>query len=122
MLQEESGDAEILADPMLPKVFYNLIDNSVRHGQTVTEIRISILREKEGRLVIIYEDNGIGIPAPEKELIFNREFGKNTGLGLFLIREILAITGITIRENGTPGTGARFEILVPKGASRFTPA
>ena len=67
MLQEESGNVEILADPMLPKVFYNLIDNSVRHGQTVTEIRISILREKEGRLVIIYEDNGIGIPAPEKE-------------------------------------------------------
>ena len=61
-------------------------------------------------------------PLPKKRLIFNREFGKNTGLGLFLIREILAITGITIRENGTPGTGARFEILVPKGANRFMPA
>ncbi len=43
-------------------------------------------------------------------------FGKNTGIGLFLAREILSITGITIRETGTPGKGTRFEITVPKGA------
>jgi signal transduction histidine kinase len=46
-------------------------------------------------------------------------FGKNTGLGLFLSREILAITGITITENGIPGKDAQFEITVPKGAYRF---
>jgi len=39
--------------------------------------------------------------------------------GLFLGGEILAITGITITENGTPGKGARFEITVPKGMYRF---
>jgi signal transduction histidine kinase len=54
------------------------------------------------------------------ERIFERGYGKNTGLGLFLSREILAITGITITENGVPGKGARFEITVPKGAYRFT--
>ena len=32
---------------------------------------------------------------------------------------ILSITGITITETGTPGQGARFEIVVPKGAYRF---
>jgi signal transduction histidine kinase len=53
-----------------------------------------------------------------KEKIFERGFGKNTGLGLFLAREILVITGITITENGTPGKGARFEITVPKGMWR----
>jgi len=55
----------------------------------------------------------------EKEKIFNQGYGKNTGLGLFLSREILALTGMTIRETGTPGKGARFEILVPIGAYRF---
>jgi len=45
--------------------------------------------------------------------------GEVSGLGLFLSREILAITGITITETGKPGTGARFEILVPKGAWRL---
>ena len=39
-------------------------------------------------------------------------------MGLFLAREILGIYGISIRECGTPGTGARFEIRVPKGAWR----
>jgi signal transduction histidine kinase len=49
-----------------------------------------------------------------------RGFGKNTGLGLFLSREILAITGIMIAEMGEPGKGARFEITEPKGMFRFT--
>ena len=63
--------------------------------------------------MITYEDNGTGIPAEDKEHIFGKGFGKHTGLGLFLTREILAITNITIRENGEPGKGVRFEILVP---------
>jgi len=53
-------------------------------------------------------------------MIFDRGFRQHTGSGLFLCREILSITGITITENGTPGKGARFEITVPKGAYRFT--
>jgi signal transduction histidine kinase len=68
--------------------------------------------------VIVCEDNGIGIPAGEKEKIFERGFGQNTGLGLFLAREILDITGITIKETGEPGKGARFEIMIPEGAWR----
>jgi hypothetical protein len=40
-------------------------------------------------------------------------------MGMFLSREILAITGITIREKGTEGKGVRFEINVPKGAYRI---
>ena len=70
-------------------------------------------------LIIIFEDNGTGIPDEEKELIFERGFGKNTGLGLFLAREILSITGMTIRENGVYRKGARFEIQVKEGNYRF---
>ena len=54
----------------------------------------------------------------EKEVIFERGVGKNTGLGLFLAREILALTGIAVRETGVPGRGARFELVVPPGAFR----
>jgi len=46
-------------------------------------------------------------------MIFDKGFGKNTGLGLFPAREILSITGITIRETGEPGKGVRFEITAP---------
>jgi signal transduction histidine kinase len=66
------------------------------------------------------EDDGPGIPEENKERIFEKGFGNNTGLGLFLTREILGITGITIRETGEPGTGARFELTVPPGSYRFT--
>jgi signal transduction histidine kinase len=68
----------------------------------------------------VCEDDGNGVVAKEKEKIFERGFGKNTGFGLALSREILAITGITITENGEPGKGARFEMLVPEGAYRET--
>ncbi|WP_292368428.1 sensor histidine kinase [Methanoregula sp. UBA64] len=112
--------AEIYADPLLKKVFFNLFDNSLRHGgRGMNAITISAALSS-GRLVITFEDNGIGIEAGKKELIFDREYGQNTGLGLFLIREILDITRIAIIENGTPGSGARFEIMVPAGAYRVT--
>lgn len=62
---------------------------------------------------IVWEDNGTGIPDEEKEQIFHRGYGKNTGLCLFLVREILSITGMMITETGSFGTGARFEIRVP---------
>jgi signal transduction histidine kinase len=110
---------EIYADPLLGKVFYNLIDNALRYGgDRLTAIRVSS-RENSGSVVLTFENNGNGIPQKDKERLFVKGFGKNTGLGLFLSREILAITGITITENGEPGKGARFEISVPKGMYRF---
>jgi PAS domain S-box-containing protein len=111
---------EIYADPLLEKVFFNLIENIFLHGQKVTELTVSYREEAPG-LVLIFQDNGVGIPADEKRKIFERGYGKNTGLGLFLVREILSITGISIQETGIEGEGARFEILVPKGSYRFSP-
>ncbi len=107
----------IYADGMFEKVLYNLVDNSCKHGGEVTAITLSY-RSDGGNLVIVYEDDGAGIPDSEKEAIFARGVGKNSGLGLFLSREILAITGLSIRECGTPGEGARFEITVPPGLFR----
>ncbi len=109
---------EIYADPLLEKVFYNLVENSIRHGERVTEIAIRSFEIAEG-LTLILEDDGMGVPQHEKERIFRREYFKNTGFGLFLGREILAITNLTIRETGIPGKGVRFEIFVPKGTYRF---
>ncbi len=104
---------EIYADPLLEKVFYNLIENSIRHGEKVTEITIRSV-ERSDSLDIIIEDNGTGIPDTEKERIFKREYYKHTGFGLFLSREILAITNLSILESGTFGHGAQFIIRVPR--------
>jgi len=109
----------VYTDPLIEKVFYTLMENTLRHGGTVTSIRLSAEEIPDG-LVITYRDNGVGIAALDKDNLFQKGFGKHTGLGLFLSREILSITGITITETGEPGTGVRFEMVVPKGAYRLT--
>ncbi|MFZ1128826.1 PAS domain S-box protein [Methanoregula sp.] len=117
-LTADTGGVTVFADPMFEKVFTNLLDNSIRHGKQVTGISVSSRRDGDA-LVVVWEDNGVGVAGDEKEQIFERGFGKHTGLGLFLVREILALSGITIRETGEPGRGARFEIRVPDGEYRI---
>ena len=117
-VQIHFSNVEIFADPLLGKVFYNLMENAVRHGQNTSSIQFSA-RENGKNLTIICEDNGGGIDSETKKHLFQRGYGKHTGYGLFLIQEILSITGITINENGEFGKGARFEITMPNGAYRF---
>jgi PAS domain S-box-containing protein len=114
----ETVDLEIYADPMLEKVFYNLFDNAFRYGEGVTKVRLSGAINGTD-LLLFFEDNGIGIPESDKTRIFSRGVGKNTGLGLFLTREILAITRIGIQETGEYRKGARFTFRVPRGAYRL---
>ena len=109
---------EIYADPLLENVFFTLAENILLHGKTATEISFRYQESEEG-LTLFFEDNGEGIHPDLKEKIFDRRNEERKGMGLFLVREILSVTGITIRETGEPGKGARFEISVPKGAYRF---
>lgn len=108
---------EVLADPLIEKVIATLFENAIRHGQTVTRIQLSARTDPTG-LTFVCEDDGAGVTADRKERIFERGYGTNTGLGLFLVREILSITGMTITETGSPGAGGRFEIRVPPGRYR----
>ena len=119
IIQIHFSNVEIYADSLLGKVFYNLIENAIRHGKNTRVIQFSS-REDGGNLIISCEDDGGGIDKETKNHLFERGYGKNTGYGLFLIREILSITGISIDENGEPGKGARFEITVPNGVYRYT--
>ena len=107
---------KLLADPMLPNVFHSLADNSVRHGERVTRITIRAEQDESG-LNIIWQDDGAGVRAEDKERIFDPGFGRNTGEGLYIAREVLLMTDASIREEGEPGKGARFVIDFP--SSRF---
>jgi len=113
-------DLELFVDPLFEKIFYNLIDNSLKYGgEKLRTIRISS-QERDDSLIITCQDDGVGIAEEDRAHLFERGFGKHTGFGLFLSREILSITGISIRETSKSGKGARFEIIVPKGEWRFT--
>ncbi|GEM_PF-2360182 len=116
----EMGGVEVFSDPMLEKVFYNLIDNSIKHGEKASRLSFGF-SVGSGGMRLIYEDDGVGIPEEDKEAIFDRSAGDREGrrgYGLYLAREILGITGITLTETGKHGDGARFEMLVPRGKYR----
>jgi len=113
-------DVQIYADPLFNRVLFNVLENAVRHAGDLTCICVHIERDGEGCSLSI-SDDGCGIPDEEKDRIFDRKFGKHTGFGLFLAREILAITGIGISEQGRYGEGARFVISVPPGTWRTGP-
>jgi signal transduction histidine kinase len=114
----EMKTVEIFADRLLEKAFYYMIDNALKHGgEKMTRIHFSD-RISEKNLVIVCEDDGVGIPLDKKGSLFPETYGRHTGYGLFFIKEILATTGIIIKETGISGKGARFEIHVPHGAYR----
>jgi signal transduction histidine kinase len=108
---------EVYADPLVSKVYHNLIDNAVRHGGNVTTIHF-FFESTDGTYAIICQDDGIGITPDVRGGLFMHSSGKGHGFGLFLSREILAITGITIKEEGEPGRGARFVLTMPSGGVR----
>jgi PAS domain S-box-containing protein len=110
---------EIFADPLLEQVFFILADNILTHGKTVTQVTLGHTGQP-GSLILFFEDDGMGIPEESKDRIFSPDFQQKTGIGLFLAREILEITGISIQETGTPGKGARFEMVIPEGVYRFS--
>ena len=107
------GDMEVFADPLLEKVLYNLLENAGRHGGEASRVEIAFAGVDDEGAVFTVSDDGAGVPADKKKCIFDRGYGSNTGLGLFLCREMLAITGITITECGTPGEGAVFRLVFP---------
>jgi len=109
---------EIFADSWLKKVFSNMTDAMIRYGIQTNTIQISY-KESEDGLHLFFEGGGKGIPVDQKERLFEHGYGGTNGFGLFLAREILAITGITIRETGEPGKNLRFDVQVPKRVYRF---
>jgi PAS domain S-box-containing protein len=108
---------EIFADPWLKKVFFNMTDAMIRYGLRTKTIQVSYKESEEG-LDLFFNGECKGIPVDQKERIFEHGYGNTNGFGLFLAREILAITGIRIKETGD-SEKVRFEIHVPKRGYRF---
>ncbi len=109
---------EIYSEPLIDRVIFNLIENSARHGRTLSRVSFSCREIPEG-MVLVCEDDGIGILPENKARIFDRVVGGTGKFGLFFVREFLDITGMKIAETGTPQKGARFEITIPGGQYRF---
>ncbi|MGH2704462.1 MAG: sensor histidine kinase [Actinomycetota bacterium] len=115
--------AQVLGDAQqLTRAIRNLVDNAERHASG----RISIaLGEVDGSAVLSVTDDGPGIPADQRQRVFER-FGRlddarsqtagGTGLGLAITRDIIERHGGTITVDAGDRMGARFTIRLP-GAS-----
>lgn len=108
----QTDNTFIFTDKNFRLALEKILANIPEHGAGVTEIIIQIQATDTGGLLSI-TDNGCGIPDKQKGRIFELGFGKGNGYGLFLAERILTAFGITLRENGFFGQGARFELEIP---------
>jgi len=118
-------------DERLGQVFRNLIDNAISFSPDGGRVRVAA-HLNGGVVRAVVEDDGPGIPADDLERIFDRfyterpvehGFGKNSGLGLAIARQIVASHGGRIwAENRTDvqgaRIGARFTVELPLARSR----
>jgi signal transduction histidine kinase len=118
LIDNQADFVKVYSSNLACRIFDDFFDNTLRHGEKATQVRVSCYLKGEN-LFFVYEDDGIGVLPEDKENIFMKGFGKNTGLGLFLVRQILSITGSTVCENGEYGSGVRFVIKIPKTAYKI---
>ena len=106
----------LLADSFLRQLFYNFIDNTLKYGQKTTTIKVHYEETDKDSLMLVYEDDGVGLPFENKGYLFKEGFstGGSTGFGLFLIKKMMDVYGWKIKENGDPGKGAKFTLIIPK--------
>ncbi len=112
---------EIFCAPLFEHILANLFENAEEYGKPGSRVKISFSGDQESGILAI-ESSGTGVPRDRKKAIFMKGYGKKTKLGLYVSREILAMTGIAIDETGEEGKGTRFEITIPKDKYRFASA
>jgi signal transduction histidine kinase len=112
----------------LVRVIANLLDNAEKYGGGATAVTVD---RTDGRVEIAVEDSGDGIPAEDRDLVFERfsrgagGAGRRTGssdgvgLGLALVTEHVRLHGGEVRVEDRPDgqSGARFVISLPANAT-----
>jgi signal transduction histidine kinase len=105
----------VFADSFLRQMFYNFLDNTRKYGQKTTVAKFYFDQKRPDVMQLIYEDDGVGIPAENKSKLFQEGFstGGSTGFGLYLIKKMMDVYGWSISEEGKQGDGAKFVIRIP---------
>jgi signal transduction histidine kinase len=115
------GDSKLLFH-----AFSNLISNAIKYSPPGSPIQV-IARQEAGWLVVEVRDSGIGIPARDRERLFERYFrGSNatgvagTGVGLHLVSMVVALHHGEVFVESLEGVGSRFTVRLPVSTSEIT--
>ncbi len=134
ILQEKSIDITLdmkhlsvwLDEPKMKRIFYNLISNAIKYSHEGGEITIRAF--VDDKLKIEFIDNGIGVPAKQQDLIFQRfTRGTNvsnkgipgTGIGLLLSKKIIELHGGQILLESKENVGSKFTVVLPTGTDHY---
>ncbi|MDF2634806.1 MAG: multi-sensor signal transduction histidine kinase [Pelosinus sp.] len=119
---QADADPIIMANPdWLKQILINLLDNSIKYTPPLGKVLLTCL-QKDHEAILIVEDTGIGIPANDVPLIFDRFYrvdrarsrnAGGTGLGLAIVKFIVEMHGGTIEVKSTINIGTTFTIRLP---------
>jgi signal transduction histidine kinase len=117
----EPGPHMVLGDPMrLEQIFHNLLGNALRYSPAGGPVTISLTR-RSGEICAEVSDWGLGVPAQALPRLFERFYrGPNIdgriggqGLGLYVVRELVALHGGTVGATSVQGEGSTFTVCLP---------
>ncbi|MFX0182036.1 MAG: PAS domain S-box protein [Candidatus Hodarchaeota archaeon] len=115
-IEYEGPSYKVLGGPLLEELFNNIIENSIKHAKC-SKIKISC-QERNGKVIIILEDDGVGIPKQVRDNILLEEYrgeaSLDTGIGLLLIKRIAERYGGNIDIKDSILGGARIDIELNK--------
>ncbi len=126
----ETDDVMVRADRgKISQVFINLLSNAVKFNRPRGSIEIRVGAPEDGKLAVEISDTGIGIPPAEQERIFDRFYQvestpqrqEGTGIGLSIVKEIVALHQCEIAVESVEGEGSRFRFTLPRGVSPAPP-
>lgn len=121
-------DPELSTDSyILEKIISNILSNAIKYSESHTEVTIRL--EKRGsEIVILYEDEGPGVPEDELSSLFEKyakltprpTMGESTtGLGLYLARQFAELIEGRVEATNLAGRGLRVKVILP-GESQVT--
>ncbi len=122
----DTHPVRIDADPLLAnidpakveRIVENLLVNAARHTPGGTPVHVTV-REGQGGIVLVIEDEGPGVPEELKSTLFDpfrqgpTAAGRGVGIGLSLVRRFAELHGGTAEIEDREGGGARFVIVLP---------
>ncbi|WP_342553792.1 ATP-binding protein [Paenibacillus sp. FSL R7-0652] len=112
---------------LLEQVLVNIVSNAVKYSPDESRVTIQVKKERnQASLTFIVDDQGIGIPEPERARIFDKFYRSpstqhitGTGLGLAICKGIVEVHGGTIQAEANPDGGTRIRIELPEGTEEL---